>query len=91
MLGSVLAGTVVAAAVGAAGYQAMKDLELLAELHSVPLRTLQQNESVFQLGGRKKFSDHYILLFAAGRSIPGSTGNEPEFLGYIGLQIIVGK
>jgi hypothetical protein len=75
----------------AAGYQATEDLELLAELHSVPLRTFAENESVFQLGGRKAFSDHYILLFAAGRSIPGSTGHEPKFLGYIGLQIIVGK
>jgi hypothetical protein len=75
----------------AAGYEATKSLELLGELHSVPLRTFAENESVFQLGGRKKFSDHYILLFAAGRSIPGSTGHEPKFLGYIGLQIIVGK
>jgi hypothetical protein len=75
----------------AAGYQATKTLELLGELHSVPLRTFAENESVFQLGGRKNFSDHYILLFAAGRSIPGSTHYEPKFLGYIGLQIIVGK
>jgi hypothetical protein len=75
----------------AAGYQATKTLELLGELHSVPLRTFAENESVFQLGGRKAFSDHYILLFAAGRSIPGSTHDEPKFLGYIGLQIIVGK
>jgi hypothetical protein len=75
----------------AGGYQATKKLELLAELHSVPLRDFSQNESVFQLGGRNKFSEHYILLFAAGRSIPGSTDSEPKFLGYIGLQIIVGK
>jgi hypothetical protein len=75
----------------AGGYQATKKLELLAELHSVPLRDFSQNESVFQLGGRNKFSEHYILLFAAGRSIPGSTDREPKFLGYIGLQIIVGK
>jgi hypothetical protein len=75
----------------AAAYQATQRLQLLAELHSVPLRDFSENESVFQLGGRKKFSDHYILLFAAGRSIPGSTGHEPKFLGYLGLQIIIGK
>jgi hypothetical protein len=75
----------------AAGYQATKTLELLGELHSVPLRTFAENESVFQLGGRKAFSDHYILLFAAGRCLPGSTDHEPKFLAYIGLQIIVGK
>jgi hypothetical protein len=75
----------------AAGYQATKSLELLAELHSVPLRNFQENESVFQLGGRKEFSEHYIFLFAAGRGIPGSSNREPKFLGYFGLQVIVGK
>src|SRR4051812_26428996 len=75
----------------AAGYQATKSLELLAELHSVPLRNFQENESVFQLGGRKALSDHYILLFAAGRALPGSSEREPKFLGYFGLQIIIGK
>ena len=75
----------------AAGYQATKSLELLAELHSVPLRNFAENESVFQLGGRKKFSDHYIFLFAAGRGIPGSSDREPKFLGYFGVQIIIGK
>jgi len=75
----------------AAGYQATKSLELLAELHSVPLRNFQENESVFQLGGRKKFSERYIFLFAAGRGIPGSSDREPKFLGYFGVQIIIGK
>ena len=75
----------------AAGYQATKTLELLAELHSVPLRNFESNESVFQLGGRKKFSEHYIFLFAAGRGIPGSSDREPKFLGYFGMQIIIGK
>jgi hypothetical protein len=75
----------------AAGYQATKSLELMAELHSVPLRNFSANESVFQLGGRKRFSEHYIFLFAAGRGIPGSSDREPKFLGYFGLQIIIGK
>jgi len=75
----------------AGGYQVNDKLELIGELHTVPLTNFAENESVFQLGGRKKFSDHYILLFAAGRSIPGSTDHDPKFLGYFGLQIIVGK
>jgi hypothetical protein len=75
----------------AAGYQATKSLELLAELHSVPRRNFQENESVFQLGGREKFTEHCIFLFAAGRGIPGSSDREPKFLGYFGLQIIIGK
>ena len=73
------------------GYQVNDKLQLIGELHTVPLRDFSENESVFQLGGRKKFNDHYILLFAAGSSLPGSTDHEPKFLGYFGLQIIVGK
>ena len=75
----------------AAGYQVTKTLELMAEMHSIPLRDFQENESVFQLGGRKKFTEHYIFLFAAGRGLPGSSDREPKFLGYFGLQIIIGK
>ena len=75
----------------AGGYQLTKSLELLGELHSVPRRDFSENESVFQLGGRKKFSEHYIFLFAAGRGLPGSSDREPKFLGYFGLQIIIGE
>jgi hypothetical protein len=72
------------------GYEATKRLELLGELHSVPTVSFSANESVFQLGGRHKLSEHYVLLFAAGRGIPGSTANEPGFIAYAGLQILLG-
>jgi hypothetical protein len=73
------------------GYEATKKLELLGELHSVPLTDFSANESVFQLGGRRALSEHYVLLFAAGRGIPGSTGREPGFIGYAGLQFLLGR
>jgi hypothetical protein len=72
------------------GYEATKRLELLGELHSVPTVSFNANESVFQLGGRHRLSQHYVLLFAAGRGIPGSSGNEPGFIAYAGLQILLG-
>lgn len=74
----------------AAGYEATKRLELLGELHSVPTFAFRANESVFQLGGREKISEHYVLLFAAGRSIPGSTARQPGFITYVGLQFLLG-
>ncbi|HEX7287624.1 MAG TPA: hypothetical protein VF532_15660 [Candidatus Angelobacter sp.] len=74
----------------AMGYEATKRLELLGELHSVPTVSFSANESVFQIGGRQKLSQHYVLLFAAGRGIPGSTGNQPGFIAYAGLQILLG-
>lgn len=75
----------------AVGYEASKRLELLGELHSVPIINFSANESVFQLGGRQRLSEHYVLLFAAGRGVPGSTGNEPGFIAYVGLQILLGR
>ncbi len=74
----------------AVGYEATKRLELLGELHSVPTVDFRANQSVFQLGGRETISEHYVLLFAAGRSTPGSTGREPGFIAYAGLQILLG-
>jgi hypothetical protein len=73
----------------AAGYRPNERLELLAELHSNPLRTFAQNESVFQLGFRKTLTEHYVLLFAAGRGLPGSTDG-PAFIGYLGVQFLFG-
>ena len=71
----------------AAGYQATPKLELLGELHSAPLTSFAANDSVFQVGGRRKLTEHYVFLFALGRGLPGSTGG-PGFIGYFGLQFL---
>lgn len=74
----------------ATGYQASERLELLAEVHSTRLRDSATNESVFQFGGRQTLSDRYVLLFAAGSRLPGSSDREPQFIGYFGLQLRLG-
>jgi len=74
----------------AAAHEATPKLELLAEVHSVPDRTFSENEFVFEIGGRRKFSPHYVLLCAFGRGLPGSTGNQPSFLGFAGIQLLLG-
>ncbi|HEY1263568.1 MAG TPA: hypothetical protein VGF06_08595 [Terriglobales bacterium] len=74
----------------AAGYEATHGLELLAELHTEALRSFHENESVFQVGGREKLSEHLVLLFAAGRAVFGSTADQPGFLAYAGLQLLLG-
>ncbi len=73
----------------AVGYQATPRLELLGELHSTPLASFVENDSVFQVGGRRKLTDRYVLLFAFGRGLPGSTAG-PSFVGYFGLQLLLG-
>lgn len=71
------------------GYLATPKLELLGELHSAPLTSFATNDSVFQLGGRRKLSDTCVLLFAFGRGLPGSTAG-PGFIGYFGVQFLLG-
>jgi hypothetical protein len=71
----------------AAGYQATPKLELLGELHSNPLTSFTANDSVFQVGARRKLTNHYGFIFALGRGLPGSTAG-PGFVGYFGLQFL---
>ena len=71
-------------AVGA--YQAASRIQLLAELHAIGARHFVENESVFDLGGRIKLTNLNTLLLTAGRSLPGSTNNQPKFFMYAGIQ-----
>lgn len=59
-------------------------VELLGELHSIGSRHFSENESVFDLGSRIKLTRLNTLLFAAGRSLPGSVA--VRFFTYAGVQ-----
>ena len=68
------------------GYQASNRVELLGELHTIGTSHFAENESVFNLGSRIRLTKLNTLLFAAGRSLPGSTGGQPKFFMYAGIQ-----
>jgi hypothetical protein len=68
------------------GWRARKRLEFLVELHSIGAPRFHENESVFDLGTRAQISKLSTLLLAAGRSLPGSTANQPGFFFYSGIQ-----
>jgi hypothetical protein len=68
------------------GYQVSSRVELLGELHSIGTAHFAENESIFDLGGRIKLTKLNTLLFAAGRSLPGSTASQPGFFMYAGIQ-----
>jgi hypothetical protein len=61
-------------------------VELLGELHTIGTSHFAENESVFNLGSRIRLTKLNTLLFAAGRSLPGSTGGQPKFFMYAGIQ-----
>ena len=75
----------------AVGYQGPKKWEWLAELHTVATRDFSDREFVFQGGFRRELSEHYSVLFAIGRGLPGSTDRQPDVTGYLGLQLRFGK
>lgn len=71
-----------------ASYAASERIELLAEVHGTSEKNLREHDLVFNLGTRYKLSDHYVLLFSAGRSICNSGVEETRFLSYLGIQLL---
>lgn len=75
----------------AVGYEVSRKWQALAELHDVSLRDFAESEFLLQAGFRREFTEHYSLLFAIGRGLPGSTDFQPGFTGYFGIQLRFGK
>ena len=72
----------------ALGYEPVDGLELLGEIHGEADDGLGKHELVFNVGGRWEVIEGLSLLAAAGRGLRGSGSDEPEFLGYLGVQFI---
>jgi hypothetical protein len=47
------------------------------------------DETTLGAGGRYKLSRGLIALFMAGRSISGTSRGQPEFIGYMGIQVLL--
>jgi hypothetical protein len=62
--------------------------DLAVELYNDHAIGAPPNETTLDLGGRFKLTRGFIALFMAGRSVSG-TANGPEFIGYIGIQILL--
>jgi hypothetical protein len=61
-------------------------LELVGEIHGTALDQFQQDDLVFNVGGRCQISEHYALLLSAGRSIHSDNTPRATFLSYTGIQ-----
>jgi hypothetical protein len=47
------------------------------------------HSTTLDIGGRYKLGRSFIALFMAGRSINGTGNDQPEFMGYFGIQILL--
>jgi hypothetical protein len=64
-------------------------LEFDAELYNDHVLGSATDPLTLDLGGRYRLSRSLILLFMAGRSINGSSPGQVQFMGYLGVQILL--
>jgi hypothetical protein len=63
--------------------------ELDAELYNDHVLGNATDSVTLDLGGRYRLSRSFILLFMAGRSLTGSSFGQTQFMGYLGVQILL--
>jgi hypothetical protein len=72
-----------------AGRAVSASLELDAELYSDHGMGAPPDNTTLDIGGRYRLQRGFILLFMAGRSIGGGASNPINFMGYLGVQILL--
>jgi len=73
----------------AVGRSVTERLELDAEIYDDRAAGASPRSTTLDLGGRYKLSGSFIALFMAGRSVAGFAAQQPEFLGYVGIQVLL--
>ncbi|HTW58263.1 MAG TPA: hypothetical protein VMD99_09040 [Terriglobales bacterium] len=71
------------------GHDFTKKFEMDAELYTTGTFHPSFAEPTFDLGGRYKTRPPFILLFMAGRSFEPARSNQPYFIGYFGVQVLL--
>jgi hypothetical protein len=72
-----------------AGRSMTERLDLGVEVYNDRAIGAPPNQTTLDFGGRYKLSRGFIALFMAGRSVSGTANGQPEFMGYIGIQILL--
>ncbi len=72
-----------------AGRPVNERLELDAEIYDDHAFGVPMHTTTLDIGGRYQFSPSLIALFMAGRGVGGLADGRPEFVGYVGLQILL--
>ncbi len=71
------------------GHEFTPRFELDAELYDDHAIDVPPQGTSWDIGGRYKVSRSFIALFMAGRSLTGTSDGEPEFISYLGIQILL--
>jgi hypothetical protein len=73
----------------AAGSQLTPRFELDGEVYNDYVMGALPHDTTFDVGGRYRLGNAFILLFMAGRSFSSNSSGQPNFLGYLGVQILL--
>jgi hypothetical protein len=72
------------------GHEFSETLELDAEIYDDRVSgSLQRRNTTLDVGGRYHVNDHFIALFMAGPGLNGHAAGQTEFMGYLGVQILI--
>jgi len=71
------------------GHAFSKKLELDSEIYATGTWHPSYAQPTFDIGGRYKLRPSVILLFMAGRSLEPTRSNQPFFVGYFGVQLLL--
>jgi hypothetical protein len=71
------------------GHEFTKKLELDTELFTTGTFHPAFAQPVFDVGGRYKVHRPFIFLWMAGRSVEPGASNQPYFVGYFGVQVLL--
>jgi hypothetical protein len=73
------------------GHDVSKKLEMDIELYNQGTFHPSLNRPTLDAGGRYKIRPSLILLFMAGRSLEPARSNQSYFIGYFGVQFLLGR
>jgi hypothetical protein len=71
------------------GHTVSARLELDSELYNDHVLGTSPDVTTLDFGGRYKLRRGFVLLFMAGRSLGGNSAPQVQFLGYLGIQILL--
>lgn len=71
------------------GHDFTSKLEGDVEFYNTGTFHPSENQPTFDFGGRYKLHNPIILLFMAGRGLLAARSNQPYFIGYFGIQLLL--
>jgi hypothetical protein len=71
-----------------AGLKVLDPLQVLVEVNGKSQSEFEEHELLFNAGARWKWNEWFRIHLSAGRGIYSSTGDEPDLIGYAGVQFI---